>query len=65
MFSFDHWFKIYAKWTQGRSLYNKRFELNFQSCIVKNSYKISLVLDLPKCTMVVPEGQKMSKFCMI
>ena len=26
------------------------FGLTFQSCIMKNTYKISLVLFLPKCT---------------
>ena len=41
------------------------FEWNFWCCIVKNSHKISLVLGLPKHTMVRPEGQKMLKFCML
>ena len=38
---------------------NHRVQINFS--IMKNPFKISLVLVLPKmCTMIVPEGQKMS-----
>ena len=45
-----------------------RFESTFQKCIMKNPYKILLVLVLPKCTPWLglrDRGQKMSKFCML
>ena len=43
------------------------FKLTFQSCIVKNTYKISLALVWPICThtIVGPEEQKVLKFCML
>ena len=33
------------------------FKLTFQSCIVKNLYRILLVLVLPKCTLVALQSK--------
>ena len=45
-----------------------RFESTFQRCTMKNPYKISLVLVLPKCTPWLglrDTGQKILKLCML
>ena len=62
---------MWNDWTTNEKIMNAArhvagFELTFESCIVKNSYKISLSFSfLRMCTMAGPGGQKMSKFCML
>ena len=53
--------------TQKEELYKKdaKSELIFESCVVKNSTKASLLLVSPKCTFGWAWGSKYLKFCML